>query len=155
MRQLTIIGKRRRLKVNVTATFIRMSLCHKSCDKFNNVIHMIHYTWTKACAANAKRLNIFIVSIDKAISDLRNGNTKIIGLLNQLVIHICKVGDVVHFVACVLQVSSYYIEKNRRARISDMNIIIYGWSAYIHSNLARFNRLKSLLLACERIIYCN
>ena len=68
------------------------------------------------------------------------------GFLNDLIIHIRKVGYIIYFITFMLQVTSDGIKHDHRSCISDVDQIVYGRAAYIHADFAFLKRHKFFFL---------
>ena len=73
-------------------------------------------------------------------------HTLFYGLLDNLVVHIGKIGNKIHFIALGFKIPSDRIKHDHRPRISYMNEVVYRRSADIHLDLSRFQRHKFFLL---------
>ena len=73
------------------------------------------------------------------LGDDGSRNALFVGLFNNFIIYVCKIGYIVHIIALILKISTHRIKNDHRSGISDMNIVIYGRSAYIHTHLSLFH----------------
>ena len=97
------------------------------------------------------RLHIHPFHVFLAFFDITLGNgigihSLFNGLLDDLIVHIGKVGNKIHLVALVFKIPSDRIKHDHRPRISYMNEVVYRRSADIHLDLSRFQRHKFFLL---------
>ena len=58
------------------------------------------------------------------------------GLLDNLVVYICEIGNIVDVIAFVLKIPSDCIKNDHRSCISNVDKIVYGRTAHIHLYLA-------------------
>ena len=72
---------------------------------------------------------------DISLGNLLRADALFIGFFDNLVVHVCKVGYKVHFIAFVLQITAHRIEHDHRTGIADMDKIINGRSAHVHAHL--------------------
>ena len=71
---------------------------------------------------------------------------------NDFIIYIGKVRNIVYIIAFVFHISSYGIEYNHRTCISNMNKVVYRWSAHIHFYFSFFKRYKFFFFLCQCVI---
>ena len=74
------------------------------------------------------------------------------GVADDLVIYVGDVHDVVQGVTALAQKTAQHVYRNKRAEISDMAVVINGWSAGIHANLVVLERTELLDLAGKRVV---
>ena len=72
--------------------------------------------------------------------------------LDDLIVYISVVRNIFYLIALVLHKTTKGIKYNHRTRISDMNEVVNGRSADIHSDLSFFNRNELFLLLRHGII---
>ena len=71
---------------------------------------------------------------------------------DDLIVHIGKVGYIINLIAFMLHIAAYRIKYDHRTCISDMDQVVYGRTADIHTDLSFFDRYKFLFCFCKRII---
>ena len=79
-------------------------------------------------------------------------NALLNGFGNDLIIHICKIGNVIHFKALVFQIASDCIEHDHGAGVADVDKIIDRGAAHIHADLSGYQRYKFFLSLAQCII---
>ena len=87
-------------------------------------------------------LHVLFALCDIALGDHAGLHTLFIGLLDDLVIHVCEVGYIVYFVTLVFHVTAHRIKYDHGAGIADVDQVVYGRSADIHFYLSRLQGLK-------------
>ena len=113
----------------------------------NHVNHSVNFL--RRLRMRGRGLHIQVCHIlpalpDIALRDHRGINALFVCFLNDLVIHIGKIGDVVDLISFVFKIPANRIKYDHRSRISDVNQIVNGRSADIHADLSLFNRLEFL-----------
>ena len=89
------------------------------------------------CRAHIHRRHVFLALLDKTFGDHGSLNAFLVCLFDDLVVHICKVGHVIHFIPLIFHVAAHRIKYDHRTRIADMDQIVHGRTAYIHFDFAR------------------
>ena len=113
----------------------------------NHVNHSVNFL--RRLRMRGRGLHIQVCHIlpalpDIALGDHRGIDALFVCFLNDLVIHIGKIGDVVDLISLVFKIPANCIKYDHRSRISDVNQIVNGRSADIHADLSLFNRLEFL-----------
>ena len=75
----------------------------------------------------------------------------LVGIVLQ-VSHIRDVTHIAHLVSQMLQVTEENIKGDGWARMTQMGVAIYGWTAHIHSHIGRMQGFKTLLLSVKGIV---
>ena len=124
-------------------------LCYVSMPLFNQCSDHIQHTadFFGCLGMGGGRLNIHRRHIFFALCNITFRNNRSIypflnSLLNNLVIHIRKVGHIIDLISLMLHIPPYCVKHNHRTCISDMNQIVNGRTAYIHLNLPLLKRNK-------------
>ena len=96
--------------------------------------------------------HIFFALFDVTAGHLLRRNTLFDRFRYDLIIHIGKIGDKIHFISSVFHIPAGGIEDNHGSGISYMNQIVNGRTAYIHLHLSLFQRNKFFFFLRKRII---
>ena len=75
-----------------------------------------------------------------------------VGLVDNLVVHVGNVLYESHVEAAPLQVAAHHVKHDKGARVANMDIVVHGWPAHIHANLAQFLGLEIFLSARARVV---
>ena len=80
------------------------------------------------------------------LGDLGGGATSLVGPVDDLVVHVREVLRERDLVALVHQVAANHVEREERARVADVNLVVDGGSADVHADLALLEGDELLLL---------
>ena len=96
--------------------------------------------------------HVFPALCNITLGDHRCFHTFLDCLLDDLIIHIGKVGYIINLVTLMLHIASYCIKYDHGPCISNMDQIIYCRSADIHLHLSFGKRYKLFLPFCQGIV---
>ena len=124
-------------------------LCRVSMPFFNQCSdHIQHTADFFGCLGmgggrlNIHRRHVFFAFCNITFRDDRGIYPFLNCLLDNLVIHIRKIGYIIDLISLMLHIPPYCVKHNHRTCISNMNQIVNGRTAYIHLNLPLLKRNK-------------
>jgi len=120
--------------------------------QINYLAHMLGGFRINISFFNFKFCYIIKKSIDIIISYFAWFSFFFVSFFNNLIVNISKIHNKFYFVSFVLKISSHHISHNKRARITDMKVIINSWSAHINFNFVRINWNKFFYFFCECVV---
>ena len=141
--QLAIFCKGTRLKVHrAVLCHIGVSLVDQGLDHIDHALNLL-----SCLRMYRSRLHIHILHILFALCNIALGNNMgiyafFIGLFDDFVVHIRKVGNKFHLISLVFKIPAHSVKHDHGTGISDMDQIVYRRAAHIHFHLSRCNRLK-------------
>ena len=97
------------------------------------------------------RLHVLLALGDIALRDLGRIYSFLIGLSDNLVIHICEIGDIGHLIAPILHVAAERIKYNHGTGISNMNQIVDRGTTDIHLHFSWLDGNKFLFASGQSI----
>ena len=92
--------------------------------------------------------HVFFAFFDIAGSNFLRRYALFLRRLYDLVIHIRKIGDIVHLESLVLQIAAERVKHDHRPGIADMDQVVHRRPAHVHTDFSGFDRTKFLL--CHR-----
>ena len=100
------------------------------------------------------RLHIHTFHILFALFDITAGDhLRLHALLNRLlddlIVHIGKIGHIIDLIAFIFKISPHRIKHDHRPGIPDMDVIVNSRAAYIHLHLSRLQRHKFLFPSAQ------
>ena len=101
--------------------------------------------------ADVHARHVLFALFDVALGDLGGIHALLGRSLDDLVVHIREVRDEVHLVTLILKIAANRVEEDHGPRVSDMDEVVYGGSADIHSDLSRLDRDKLFLVSGQCI----
>ena len=105
------------------------------------------------CRLHIHPFHILLTFCDVSLRNFLRRNAFFNCFLNDLVIHIRKIGNVIDIVSLIFKISSYGVKYDHRSCISDMNKIIHGRTADIHFHFPRLQRYKFFFSSCQCVKY--
>ena len=82
-----------------------------------------------------------------------NGLAIFTGPIDDLVIDVRNVANIGHLISQCFQPAIDDVKRHHHACMSDMAVIVNGHAAYVHTDLARFNRFENLLASRQTVVY--
>ena len=148
MGELAVARKTSRLKVNGTVLrHIGVSLVDQRLDHLDHAADLTGCLWVGCGWLHMQRLHVLFALRDVAFRNHRRIVSLLVGLLDDLVIHICKIGHIIDFIPPVLHITAHSVKHNHGSCISDMNQVVNRRSAHIHADLSLLNRHKLLFFS--------
>ncbi len=65
--------------------------------------------------------------------------------------YVRDVADIAHLVAEEAQVAGDHVEREKRADVAQVDVVVYGWSAYVKSHISGCYRLEEFLTSFQRV----
>ena len=116
---------------------IRCRICISFLDQCTDHIqHTLDFLRSQrmcSCRFYIHIVHIFFALFDVLLGHLLGCTALFHGFFDDLVIHIRKVRHIIYFVSFVFHISAHSVKYNHRTGISNMDKVIYGRSAYIHT----------------------
>ena len=85
------------------------------------------------------------------LGDLRGTAAFFVGAVDDLVVDVGDVLDEADVVPFVLEVAPDHVEREERARVADVDVVVDGGAAHVHRDLALLARNEVFLGASERV----
>ena len=145
MRQFAVILELPGTIVNGAVLFVSITLVDQCLDHINHPADLLRSQRIFRGRLDVHAFHVFFALCNIALRYLVSRHSLFNGLFNNLVIHVCKVGNKIHIIAFILEIPADCVEHDHRARISNMDKVIDGRSADIHPYFSFFQRNKLLL----------
>ena len=142
-------------EIDISLTLISIALFNQIFHKADDVRHKLHHTRMASRRFDAQGRHIFTKGSDVLIRNLLRRDTFFLGTVNNLIIHICKIGNIGNLVPTILKITTNGIKSYRRTGISHVDIVIHGWPADIHLNLTVLDRDKFSQITRHGVVNFN
>ena len=140
-------------EINSAVCIVGMALIDQCLDHIDHAADLFSGFRMMGGFLHIQTFHILLGLFDKTLRNDRSIHALFIGLFDDLIVHICKIGHIIHIITLILEVTADRIKYDHGTGISNMDVIIYGGAAYIHPDLARFHRFKIFLFPCHSVIY--
>ena len=114
-----------------------MSLVDQRLDHIQHAANLFGRLRMSGSRFYIQRRHILLALCDVALRNHGRIDPLLIGFLDDLIIHICKIGYIVNLITLVLKISADSIENDHRSCIADMDKIINSRAADIHLHFTR------------------
>ena len=152
MRQFSVIFELSCTEIDRSVLCIRVSLFDQCADQLDHSADLLCRQRMCRRRKHVHIRHIFFAFRNITLGNLFRRHALFICFFDDLVIHIGKVGYIVHIISFVFKISPHRIKYDHRTRISDVDIVIYGRSAYIHTDFSFLQRYKFFFLFGHCII---
>ena len=151
-RKLTVALIRTNRKVYVAFNLVGMTAFDEFFDQRDHLVDFLSGTRANIRVHYAGSTHIIDKGLGVFRSNLRSATALFVCLFDDLVVHVGDVLHELHLVATPNQIAANGVKRNKRASISDMNVVVHSWAAYIHIHLAVGNGNKGTLFTRLGII---
>ena len=152
MRKLSVAVKILGAEIHIALRLIRIALINKGGDYIDDIVNVLGRLGMDVRLTDIEPLCIFPKFIDIFFGDLGELHALFIGSLDYFIVNIGEILNEFHLVAPVFKVAAQNVKNAKRARVSDMDIIIYGRAAGVHFDLSGRYRHKLLFLPCQCVV---
>ncbi len=121
---------------------ICISLFDQLPNHLNHAVNFLSSQRMRRGRIDIHTVHVYFTFFDKALGYFFCCSSLFDCLIDNFVIHICKIGYKIYIISFVFHVSSYRIKNDHRSCISDMDVIVYGRSADIHFDFSFLYRNK-------------
>ncbi len=151
-RKLAVAGKFRDAEIVRTVVgAIRKALLHERGDKVGHLIDVFGGEHQNR-PLNVQRSRIFQEGLGKLRGVLLHSHAIARGIANDFVVHVGDVHDVADFVSALAEKAIEKINRDECAEITDVAIVIDGWSTGVHANAVAVQRMKVFDLSGKSVI---
>ena len=135
---------------------IGVALVDQSLDHFDHSVDLLRCPGVHGRGLDVEARHILLALIDVSLGDDCGVDALFLGLLDDLVIDVREVGYIVDLVSFVFKIAPDRVKNDHGTRISDVDQVVDGGSAYIHAHLAGFERHKFLFGPghCVKDLHC-
>ena len=123
-------------EIDIALALIGIAFFDQVSDKTNDVIHKLDHTRVAGCRFHAKSRHILTKGRNILVCHFLRCDAFFFGTVNDLIIHIGKVGNVGNFVVTILKVATNRVKSYRRAGIPNVDIVVNRWPTNIHADLS-------------------
>ena len=121
---------------------VGIALVNEPLHKSDDVIDVLTDLWMHRRRQHIQRLGVFEKGVDIERSKRDRIFPFFIGAIDDLVVHIGKVGHKSDIVAEITEITAHRVEHNDRTGVAEMNVVVGGWAADVHFHLTWLQRLK-------------
>ena len=150
-----VIRKRGNIVVHVAGKHIRVAFFNERLHHRNDVVHVIRHARILVHTPHAERIDYFEIPLDVAVGNHFPRRTFRIRFVDNLVVHVREILNERHLVADVLQIAANHVPRHRRARVSDMRMVVRRHAADVNLHLPRRHRHEDRLFARHRIVHSD
>ena len=129
-----------------------MTFIYKLLYHINDTGHFLRYSGMNSSSFYIKTIGVSESFFNKSFGNLFHCRIFFISFFNYFIVNVCKVLYVRYFISLMLHISAHGVENNIRTCVSNMNIVIYRRTAYIHFYFSGFHRYKLFFLSCKSIV---
>ena len=141
-----------RAVINVAVHIIGIPLINQGLNDLNDGVYILRRSGMHGRGADSQSLCVRIVFRDILVGQLLDRNTKLVCLIDHLIVNICEILHKFNRIALILQIAAQGIEQDKRPRVSNMEKVIHSGPAGIHPDLAGLNRDELLFFPGQGII---
>ena len=152
MRQLPVIFKLPGPEIHRSILLVCKSLLDQRADHIKHPFNLLSRKRMGRGRLDIHSFHILLTFCNISCRNLIGRHALFICLLNNLIIHICKIGHVIYIVALVFKISAHRVKYDHRSCISNVDKIVNRRSADIHLNLSFLHRNKFFFSLRHRII---
>ena len=142
-------------KIHIAIEFIRIALINKSLNHLKDIRNMCRYAWVYIGTFHTERIHYFKIAIDITISNYIPCHAFSIRCIYDFIIYISEVLYICHFISYMFHVATNHVPCYKRTGITNMRMIVWCYTTYIHFCFPCCYRRKYLFLARHCIINCN
>ncbi|CIW08010.1 Uncharacterised protein [Streptococcus pneumoniae] len=142
-------------EIDIPLTLIGKAFLDQVFHKTDDVCHKLHYTRMASRRFHAQGRHILTKGSDVLIRNLLRRDAFFPGTVDNLIIHICKIGNIGNLIPTVLKIATNRIKSYRRTGVSHVDIVVHRWPTNIHLDLAVLNRDKFSQITRHGVIDFN
>ena len=150
--QLPILLELAGAEVNGSVLLIGIALVDQSLYHLHHAADLLGGQGMGGGRLYIHALHILLALPDVPLGDLLGGYSFLNGFVDDLVVHVSKVGHVVHIVSLVLKIPAHRIKHDHRPCVPDMDEIIDRGPADIHFHLPRLQGDEFLFSLSQCVI---
>ncbi len=148
VREFTILAKTPGLKIHrAVLPHIGMILVDQRLDHLDHAPDLLRRLRMRGGRLHVQGLHVLSALLDIALGDHGRIHPFLIRLLDDLIIHIGKIGNIVDRISLMFHVTSGRVKNDHRPRIPDMNQVIHRRPAHIHADLPFHQGYEFLFLS--------
>ena len=124
-------------------------------ERLNHSLHRVNFlrcTRANVGIQNVKTMHLLNKRARIGTCNFACFNTVFVCTVNNFVINIGKVLRKHHFIAFVLQIATNGVKRQKRARVTNVNLVIHGRTTHVHAHPPFFGRYKLFFFVCLAIV---
>ena len=122
-------------EIDIPLTLIGIAFFNQVFHKTDDIRHKLDYTRMTSRRLNTKSRHVFTKCSDILVRYFLRRDAFFFGTVDNLIIHIGKVGNIGNLIATVFEIATNGIEGYCRTSIPHVDIVVYSWPTDIHLNL--------------------
>ena len=142
-------------EVNISLTLVSITFFNQVFHKTNDVRHKLYYTRMASRRFHAQSCHILTKGSNILVRNLLRRDAFFLGTVDNLIIHIRKIGNIIDLKTTVLKITTNGIKGYCRAGIPHVDIVINCWPTDIHLYLTVLNRYKFSQITRHGVINFN
>ena len=100
-------------EINIPLALVGIAFFDQISDKANDVVHKLDHTRVAGCRFDTESRHILTKSRNVLVCHFLRSNAFFFSTVDNLIIHICKVGNVVNLVATILKIATNRVKGYR------------------------------------------
>ena len=132
-----------------------MALLDQALDHANHGANLLGGTRANVRIHDVEAMHLLDERVGELMRHLFRRATLLVGAIDDLVVHVGQILRERDLVTAGDEPATNHIEREERARIADVDLVVHGGAAHVHAHLALFDGRELALLAQLAVINTN